>query len=600
LSYRMLIFSFVLLGLSACTIDIHTSNNRNVDYQWADAAEDLHDLFEREKDYRDSTNPFRAEDDDPRGNYLPSASPAFFAEQAQQNQEFLDDLHSINRDDLSDEDQLNYDLFEFVVGHRVKAASYRPYRIPLLSDSGFHMRFLRMHEMRPMKTVADYERFTARLHDMGRYFDENITNMRTGMTEGYIMPRAILDNIVPSISAHIVERPEDSAFFSPFESFPDSINEADKARLLVSGRRAIMDSVVPAYRRFHAFFTGEYIPAARETIGINSVPGGEDYYRYLVKFYTTLDISPEEVHELGKREMARIRAEMEDIIAEVGFEGSFAEFLEFLRTDSQFYADSPEQLLKEASWIAKRIDGRLPGYFGKLPRTPYGVRAVPDDIAPNYTTGRYWGTSKGSALGGFFMVNTYALDKRPLYTLAALALHEGMPGHHLQNALNQEQEDVPEFRQRLYPHAYGEGWGLYTEKLGVEMGIYQTPYEHFGRLTYEMWRAGRLVVDTGMHFMGMSRDEAVQLFVENSALSLHNINTEVDRYISWPGQALAYKMGEIALWRLRAKAEDALGDDFDVRDFHDAVMANGALPLEILERQIDAYIADKKADNNEQ
>ncbi|MCK5040906.1 MAG: DUF885 domain-containing protein, partial [Sphingomonadales bacterium] len=360
-----------------------------------------------------------------------------------------------------------------------------------------------------------------------------------------------------------------------------NFSDDDRVRIMASGRQAVMSNVMPAMQKFHDFFTTSYIPQARQSLGIRDVPQGEEYYKFLVGYYTTLDITPEEVHELGLSEMARIKAAMEEIIIEVGFEGSFAEFLEFMRSDEQFYATSPEQLLKEAAWIAKRIDGVLPGFFGKMPRMPYGVRAVPDDLAPNYTTGRYWGATKGGIYGGFFMVNTYALDKRPLYNLPALALHEGVPGHHLQIALGEELEGVPDFRLDLYPHAFGEGWGLYSEKLGEEMGIYQTPYERFGRLTYEMWRAGRLVVDTGMHYMGWTRDEAVQLFVENSALSTHNINTEVDRYISWPGQALAYKMGELTIIRLREKAENVLEEKFDIRDFHDAVLANGGIPLNV-------------------
>ena len=556
----------------------------------------LNELFEDEWRHNLSTHPLLAtykglNDFD---NKMPSATPEFYAQQNIETQEFLSRLEAIDREKLNIDEQLNYDLFNFVISNRLEESQFRSYRIPLLSDSGFFNSFVRIHEAMPFKTPQDYERYIARLEGVPRYFDENIANMETGLAEGFVMPRAILNNIVPSITALIVGEAEESVLFAPLNDIPESFSDDDRIRILTSARKAIIEGVMPAMQKFHEFFTQTYIPNSRDTLGIRDVPDGENYYRYLVRYYTTLDLTPEQVHELGLSEMARIKAEMEDIIAEVGFEGTFAEFLEFMRMDKQFYATSAEELLKDAAWIAKRIDGILPGYFGKLPRMPYGVRAVPDDIAPNYTTGRYWGASKGGKYGGFFMVNTYALDKRPLYNLPALALHEGMPGHHLQIALGEELENVPDFRLDLYPHAFGEGWGLYAEKLGVEMGIYQTPYEQFGRLTYEMWRAGRLVVDTGIHFKGWTREEAVNLFVENSALSIHNINTEVDRYISWPGQALAYKMGELTILRLREKAQNILGDDFDIRSFHDAILADGGLPLNILEEQINAHIAREK------
>jgi uncharacterized protein (DUF885 family) len=587
--FFMVILSF---GLAACERgqppgEIEATNPQSIA---------LHALFDDEFEARIANNPLMASEMG-RGqdDIMPNATAEEHARITAQDQEFLGRLRAIERAALGEEDQLNYDLFEFVMFNRVENAKYRSYRIPLLSDYGFHNNFLNMYQGVDFDNVEAYRNYIARLNDVPRYFNENMTNMRTGIAEGFTMPREIMDNIVPSITGLIVENPEDSPFFTPFLTLSDNLTESEKAEIEAAGRDAIMNSVVPAYQEFYEFFTGEYATSGRPTISISDTPGGEEYYRYLTRYYTTIDITPEQVHEIGLREVARIKGEMEDIIEEVGFEGTFAEFLEFMRTDPQFYVTEPVQLLKEASWIAKRIDAKLPGFFGTLPRMPYGVRDVPASMASNYTTGRYWGPNEAAGLGGFFVVNTYALDKRPLYTLAALALHEGVPGHHLQNSLNAEQEGVPEFRQRFYPHAYGEGWGLYSEKLGVEMGIYQTPYEHFGRLSYEMWRAGRLVVDTGMHIMGWTREEAVNLFVENSALSLHNINTEVDRYIAWPGQALAYKMGELTLWRLRHRAEDALGDDFDIREFHDAVMAEGALPMSILEAQIESYITDKRS-----
>lgn len=585
-----LTLSVFLISCGPVPEDVQENLNASI------ATELLHQLFEDEWRHNMATNPLSATykgitDFD---NKMPTVTPEFYTQQTAQDEHFLARLQAIDPANLTVEDELNYSLFEFIIKNRIEEAAFASYRIPMMSDSGFFNSFMRIHEAMPFKTSGDYDRYIARLMDVPRYFDENIANMEAGLADGFTMPSEIMGKIEPNIASLIAEKPEDTPLFEPFNHLPANFSDEERIRILNQGRKAIMAGVMPAMEKFHDFFTTQYMPNARQTLGIKDVPNGADYYKYLVRYYTTLDITPEEVHELGLSEMARIKAAMEEIIAEVEFEGSFAEFLEFMRTDEQFYATSAEELLKEASWISKRIDGVLPGFFGKLPRMPYGVRDVPAELAPNYTTGRYWGAPKGGNLGGFFVVNTYALDKRPLYNLPALALHEGVPGHHLQIALGEELENVPDFRLDLYPHAFGEGWGLYSEKLGEEMGIYRTPYERFGRLTYEMWRAGRLVVDTGMHYMGWTRAEAVNLFVENSALSTHNINTEVDRYISWPGQALAYKMGELTIIRLREKAENVLEDKFDVRSFHDAVLANGGIPLNVLEDQIDAYIDREK------
>ena len=526
---------------------------------------------------------------------MPSVTPADHDRRAEQDAVFLGRLQAIDRTALSPGDQLNYDLFEFVLSHRVRTATFRGYRIPLVSDSGFFTNITFTFERARLKTLEDYENYIARLQALPGWFNQHVENMRQGLADGFTMPSIILGNIEPIIGAMAARTPQESIFFRPFKSLPDHLGEADRERLAAAALKAVEEGVMPAYSAFHAFFRDEYMLGARQTLGASELPGGEDYYRYLVSYYTTLETTPEEIHQLGLDEVARIRAEMEAIIEQVGFAGTFKEFLTFMRTDPQFYATTPEQLLKEAAWIAKQIDGQMPAFFGRLPRMPYGVAPVPEHLAPNYTTGRYIGTRPGATRGGYYWVNTYALDKRPLYALPALTLHEGVPGHHHQISLSQELENVPKFRQGLYPHAFGEGWGLYAEKLGIEMGIYKTPYENFGRLTYEMWRAGRLVVDTGLHLMGWSRQQAVDLFVENSALSIHNINTEVDRYISWPGQALAYKMGELTILRLRAQATEALGARFDLRRFHDAVIGAGGIPLNILEARIEAWIAAEQA-----
>ena len=563
----------------------------------SEAAQALHKLFADEWAARLADDPLFASDMgvDTFNDVLPDVTPESHRRQLDADRAFLARLEAIDRSALNREDQLNYDLFDFVVRSRATLAQYRPYLIPILADDGFHMGIQRMYESMPFEDVADYEDYLARLNALGVYFDQHIANMREGLTLGITQPKIILGGIEPSIAGPIVDDAARSVFFEPFATMPDHFSETERERLRAAGIEAIETVVVPAYQRFLEFFRKEYAPGAREQLGRTTFPGGEAWYTDLARYYTTLDdATPDAIHELGLREVARIRAEMDEVIRQVEFEGSFAEFVDFMRTDERFYVEEPDQLLKEAAWIAKRIDGQMPAFFGTLPRLPYGIMAVPDDIAPNYTTGRYWGAPIGGRRGGYYMVNTYALDKRPLYTLAALTAHEAVPGHHHQGALRQELTGIPEFRRAFYPHAFGEGWGLYAEKLGIEFGIYDTPYDHFGRLSYEMWRAARLVIDTGLHAKGWSREQARQYLAENTALSLHNVRTEVDRYIAWPGQALAYKMGELKILELKERAKQALGADFDVREFHDVVLLDGGVTLDILERQVDSYISERR------
>ena len=581
-----------LAGFVICSVVVF--NTSSVAFgQQTSAATELHQLFADEWNNRLERDPLFASS---RGvtdynDRLPDMTATALQRAREEDQQFLERLEAINRNSLSPDNQTNYDLFEFVVGHRANLAQFRTYRMPLTSDSGFHIRVQRMYESMPFRTTEDYELYLSRLQAVRPFFTQNIGNMRAGLADGFTQPRVILDGIVPSISGAIVDDPEDSIFFTPFLSIPEYISGEDADRLRAQALAAIAETVMPAYRDYLRFFTDEYIPGARESLGASALENGRAYYEDLTRFFTSLDdATPDGIHELGLREVARIRAEMDDIIEQVDFDGTFAEFIEFLRTDPQFYVDDPEQLLKEASWIAKKVDGQMPAFFRTLPRMSYGVMAVPDDLAPNYTTGRYWGAPVGGMRGGYYLVNTYALDKRPLYALPALTVHEGVPGHHHQISLAQEQGQLPEFRKTFYPHAFGEGWGLYSEKLAVEMDIYETPYDHFGRLSYEMWRAVRLVVDTGMHYKDWTRDEALQYLADNTALSLQNVRTEIDRYISWPGQALAYKMGELKFLELRARATEALGEDFDIRDFHDAVLINGGVPLDMLDGAVDRYV----------
>jgi len=521
---------------------------------------------------------------------LPSVTPADQQRRIEADREFLRRLRAMDRSALAPQEQVSYDLFDFMVSQRLALASHREWRVPLNSDSGFHADVLLLHELANPRSTVDYERYIARLEDLPRYFDENIANMRQSLRDGFTLPAEILPGISGVVAAEQFARPEDSPFFAPFAKFPSTVPEADRARLIAAGRAAIERDVLPAYARFQAFFEREYRAGARRSLAASDLPDGRAYYAELVRYFTTLPgATPDDVHETGLVEVARIRSEMEEIIREVGFEGSFGEFLTFLRTDPQFYARTAEQLLREAAWITREIDGRTPAFFGRLPRTPFTVKPVPEPLAPNYTAGRYNPGPLGAA--GEYWVNTYALDKRPLYVLPALTLHEAVPGHHLQGALARELAGVPRFRLNFYPHAFGEGWALYSEKLGEELGVYHTPYQRFGRLTYEMWRACRLVVDTGMHWKGWSRQQALDYLAANTALSTHEVRTEVDRYIAWPGQALAYKIGELKILELRARAEAALGERFDIRAFHDALLENAGVTLPVLERHIDEFIA---------
>lgn len=525
---------------------------------------------------------------------LPSVTPEANARQLRENQQFLTRLHAIDRAQLSHQEQVSYDLFDFMVGQRVRLARYDDWRLPFNSDSGFYSEIVLLDDLQSPRTVRDYENYIARLNDTRRYFREQIANMRVGIRDGFTLPREIIGGVSQVIGGFRYESPEAIGLYAPFANFPPTVPEAERARLREAGRAAIADSVIPAFDEFRTFFETEYAPRARNTIAAQRLPNGRAYYADLVRYYTTLpDATPQQIHQIGLNEVARIRAAMEVEMRASGFQGTFPEFLTFLRTDPQFYATTPEQLLREAAWITREIDGQMPNFFGRIPRRPYTVRPVPAEIAPNYTGGRYSGGRTDQA--GEYWVNTYALNTRPLYVLPSLTAHEAAPGHHTQISLARELENLPAFRGSFYPHAFGEGWGLYSERLGEEMGIYHTPYQRFGRLTYEMWRACRLVVDTGMHSMGWSRQRALDYLAANTALSTHEIRTEVDRYIGWPGQALAYKTGELKIVELRQRAEAALGDRFDIRAFHDVVLGNGGVTLPVLERQVDEYIAAARA-----
>jgi uncharacterized protein (DUF885 family) len=508
---------------------------------------------------------------------------------------FLERLENIDPEGLSRNDRTSYDVLDYLLRYSVELAPYEDARMPFSNDSGFFSwPSYAAGSTRPRNT-EQAEAWIARLRALPDYFQANIDWMNQGLEDGFTQPRLIAELAESQIASLSDADTLSSILMAPMEQLPAGMDEAEKDRLRAATQAAIDEAALPAYRDLLAYFRDTYIPQTRTSIGISEVPEGREYYQALVRYHTTLDTSPEEVHQRGLNEVARIRAEMDEVIERSGFEGSFEEFLHFLRTDPQFYAETPEELLMYASWIAKRADDQMPRFFGHLPRLPYGVRPVPDTMAPTYTTGRYWPGSLENGVAGGYMVNTYDLTQRPLYTLPALTVHEAVPGHHHQISIAQELENVPDFRRDSYITAFGEGWGLYTETLATDMGLYTTPYEEFGRLTYEMWRACRLVVDTGMHYMGWTREQAEACLLENSALAPHNVRTEVERYISWPGQALAYKSGELLMRDLRAQAEDRLGADFDIRDFHDTLLQDGAMPLSALEAKMLDWIADQEA-----
>lgn len=501
-------------------------------------------------------------------------------------------LSEIPPDSLSESESISAELIRFILQDRVAIFEHQLYLTPIQADQGFHLDL--NHEIKPFNSYEDVRKYLKLLHAIPLYTSQHFELLKTGLRSNITQPKLIFNNYESTYKGHIVEDYTKSPFYEPFTNLPQDINPDLRDSIQDAARIVLMQKVVPSFRNIKKFFEEVYIPVARESIGLSELPGGREIYQNRINFYTTTtEFTPEIIHEVGLQEVSRINAEMQQIIDELGFEGSFRDFLEFLRNDPQFYATSGEGLLKEARNIAKIIDAALPAYFRHLPRIPYGVKKVPDALAPKYTGGRYAPPSAKDE-PGYYLVNTYKLESRPLYILPALTAHEAVPGHHLQMSLHSELGDnIPQFRKELYLSAYGEGWALYTEYLGKEMGIYSTPYEDFGRLTYEMWRACRLVVDTGIHAMGWTREQAVEYMLKNTALSEHEVQTETDRYIAWPGQAISYKIGELKIRELRKAAENALGKDFDIREFHAMVLDEGTVTLPILEERIKNYIRSK-------
>lgn len=540
------------------------------------------EVYETQRDYK--FNPFESVE----------KTNEYYKLEADFATEMIQKINKISLDNLSESDKISRELLLFVLQDKIDEVKFKMHLNPITNEVAFHLNLGNMGS-KVLKTKEDVAKYLKDLEKLNRKIDYNINLLRAGVAAGISQPKAVFSNYSFTYDKHIVLDVTKSEFYKPFLNLPASLSSQEKEDFIKKATKSIQENVVEKFKEIKAFFEDEYFPNTREELGVNNTPNGEAFYQNRINFYTTSqEYTAEDIHQIGLKEVARIKAEMQTIINELQFEGTFADFLQFLRTEEQFYPKTAKELLMFARDIAKRIDAELPKYFKTLPRKPYGVVPVPAAIAPNYTGGRYSGSSRDDT-AGFYWVNTYNLPSRTLYTIPALTAHEAVPGHHLQISLNNElpKDKIPKFRRNLYLSAYGEGWGLYAETLADEMGIYTTPYEKFGKFTYEMWRACRLVVDTGIHAKGWSRQQVIDYLAENTALSIHEVTTETDRYISWPGQAISYKIGEIKIRELRKKAEKELKEKFNIRDFHEVILGVGTVTLSIMENRVNNYINQK-------
>ncbi len=557
---------------------------------------ELHKLFadEWERGLRDSPENASAQGDRRYNDRWTDSSLSAIAARAAADRAALDKLRRMDRAALSPADQLNYDTFAWQLQRSVERQKFREYLQPV-GHQGGPQTLDGLAEVLPFANTQDYRDWLKRLQALPTVIDQAIALMQEGAKAGNVPPRILMQRVPAQIAAQVLDDPTKSAFYKPFLKFADGVPQADRAALKAEASRVIASDVVPAYRKLRSYFDSEYLPKARESIAVSAQPDGKAYYDFLAGYYTTTDLGAEQIHAIGLREVARIRAEMEKVKARTGFTGSLGEFFTYLRTDPKFFYKTPEELLNAYRALSKRMDPELVKVFKTLPRLPYGVRPIPDSIAPDTTTAYYQPGASDGTRPGYYYVNLYKPEVRPTWEMMALSLHEAVPGHHFQFARALELPDAPMFRRTAYFVAYSEGWGLYAEQLGTEMGLYDDPYDRFGQLTYEMWRAVRLVVDTGMHAKGWSREQAIAYFKENAAKTDQDIVNEIDRYIGTPGQALAYKIGQIKISELRAKATSELGPEFDLRTYNDAVLETGSVPLEALERHIEAWIAAERS-----
>jgi len=546
------------------------------------ADERLRSIYTREWQWRMEQLADSEDSTRPIADHLPKVDPASEEMRRKYWEDVERQVNDIGRASLSPPEQFNFDVYRAQLTVLIANQRFRDFEMPANSDTTFWTD-LGYTARRPFRTLTDYEHWLGQMHDVPRYFHEQMDEMRAGMRRGFTPPRVTLEGRDHSITAVTEATPEASLFYTPFKDMP-GITPARQTSLRAEAVRTIREVVQPAYVELLKFMRAEYVPGTRTTLAAADLPDGRNYYRAKIREFTTLDLDPDEIHKLGVAEVERLHNEMLAAMQETGFKGDFVAFLKFLRTDPRFYVRTPEELLERAAWIAKRFDGKASLFFGYLPRARFAIRQVPEDLAPFYTAGR------GGP--GVYLLNTYDLPSRPLYNLTALTLHESAPGHAFQIPIAAEHKDQPSFRQHTYISAYGEGWALYCERLGVEMGMYDSAYDRFGMLGYQIWRAARLVVDTGVHAQGWTRAQAIDYLRQYTALPDHEIQTEVDRYIAWPAQALSYYLGERAILEARGRAEHALGERFNVRAFHDAVLELGSVPLPVLQARVDRFIAE--------
>ena len=575
---RGLLITLSVAAMSACS----QGSKQQPGSRQHDAADArLRELYSSEWKWREDQ--FAADEDArrPVSDHLPRVDPAAQAARLRYWEDVLHKLDAIPRADLSPAEQTNYDIYHPQLEVLIANQRFRDFEMPANSDTTFWTD-IGYTARRTFRTVQDYRNWIAQMRDLPRYFREQMDEMRAGLKRGFTPPRVTMEGRDSSITAVTNATPEASLFYTPFKDMP-GVPAAQQSNLRAAAIQTIRESVQPAYVELLKFMRTEYVPGLRTTLAAQALPDGKAFYRAKIREFTTLDMDPDAIHSLGLAEVARLHKEMLEVMRETGFKGDFPAFLRFLRTEPRFYAKTADELLMRAAWIAKKFDGKAPQYFGYLPRARFTIKPVPDDLAPFYTAGR------GGP--GVYLLNTYDLPSRPVYNLTALTLHESAPGHAFQIPIAMEHKDQPEFRQHTYISAYGEGWALYCESLGVEMGMYETPYDRFGMLGYQIWRAARLVVDTGVHAQGWTRQQAIDYLREYTALPQHEIETEVDRYIAWPAQALSYYLGEKAILQVRANAEQVLGERFNLRAFHDAVLELGSVPLPVLESRIARFIA---------
>jgi uncharacterized protein (DUF885 family) len=583
--------SFVLAAIVAAAFTAMP-----VHAQAQDPAKALHALFEAEWERSMVESPETASinGDNRFNDRWSDNSLAAIAKRQGEDRAALDALHAIDRAKLSPADQLNYDTFEWLASRTVERQQFKEYLQPVNHQGGVQTAD-GLAEYLPFASTKDYRDWLKRMDAIPTVVDQTMVLMREGAKSGNTPPKVLMQRVPAQIAAQIVEDPAKSPFYRPFLKFRDSVPAADRPALQAEAQRIIREKIVPAFRVFSGFVDKEYLPESRETIAATALPDGKAYYDFLARYYTTTGLTAKQIHGIGLKEVARLRAEMEKVKDETGFKGTLAEFFTFLRTDPRFFETTPAGLLERYQATAKRIDPELVKVFRTIPREPYGVRPIPDNVAPDTTTAYYQPGSNDGSRPGYYYVNLYKPEVRPTWEMMPLTLHEAVPGHHFQFARGLEMPDAPMFRRTAYFVGYSEGWGLYAERLGYDMGLYDDPYDRFGQLTYEMWRAVRLVVDTGMHSMGWSRQQAIDYFKANCAKTDQDIVNEVDRYLGTPGQALAYKIGQMKILELRDRARQALGPDFDLRDYDDAVLETGSVPLDALEKHIDAWIAARKA-----